>query len=453
MTLRLALLALALLAGCRHRARRHRARPSAPAASNALLVAPPDGPAISLGRNRFIAGGLRVEGSLRAASPYPLTPLVACAETPEGWRFTAQDGTLYAAASFTGRLRVVGVLPAAQPSATPAGFGADARDGDAALDPLLPAHDRAPLPLPVEPERAAGRTDGMIDVLRGDEILRYDPASARVLRRVEAPGSACVLHRARAGTRAECTHEGWARAVFAEERGWAVIRDELHAEPMGALAFDDATTAWAVGAPCTQRATPDGSAACVYRADGTRVDVALPFDGSPVAMHGGVALFVEMLREASVTDAALWRDGALVAVRLPVSPAAARAARWDGDALTMVEDLALVRARIDRAGRVTVTRVAAPLGARAIVRGDGVTFAVGRAGAWRLVGGRFVALRAPVEGSAAGRDLGAGEGWCAGAWCRLSDALWWSAVGARTSSALSHEGAHAIAPSAPQERL
>lgn len=550
---RVACAALALVAlGCRHRPRRPRHRAPTAAVTNAVLVAPADGAAIALGRNRFVVGALRVEGALRAGAPYPASPLAACAETADGWRFAAQDGTLYAAPTFTGPLRVIGVLPAALAAPTSARFAlgagalvavdvnhrarwvdadggvrevpaahalaalaldartglvvdgargvvfvrdggrtiepvapapagialsvamvngrvvlrttagrfawrdgafardpdapdpASARDGDAEIERALPPHERAPLPLPREPERAVARTDGMIDVLRGDEVLRYDPRTLRVLRRAEAPGSACALYRARLGTRAVCTHEGWARAVFAEERGWAAIRDELHAEPMGALAFDDVTPAWAVGAPCTQRPTADASAACVYRADGQRAEVALPFDGAPVAMHAGAVLFAEALRDASTTAAALWRDGALTAVQLPVPPAAARAARWEGDALTMVDGVTLLRARIDRAGRVTVTRADAPVGARAIVRGDGVAFAVGREGAWRLQGDRFVSTPIALQGSAIALDLAAGDGWCAGPWCRLSDALWWSGAGARGAAALSHASANAL---------
>ena len=90
-------------------------------------------------------------------------------------------------------------------------------------------------------------------------------------------------------------------------------------------------------------------------------------------------------------------------------------------------------------------RVEAPAAVTAVVTGDGVAFAVGPQGAWRVVGHRFVPMPVAFEGGRAGRDLGAGEGFCAGPWCRLSDALWWSAAGIESAAALAH--ARATAPS------
>ena len=431
------IVALCLLAlGCRHRHRPRRVAPSATARSAApLLIAAPAGASLAVGGGRYLAGGIRVEGAMRAGPPYPLRTLVSAQPTTDGWRFVAEDGTRYAAASFTGALRVVTDVTDAGAAGPPS--ERETRDAELTLDRALPAHDRAPLPLPASPEFAVGRSDGAVDVLRGDEVLRYDARSLRVLRRADAPGNACVLHRAWLGTRAVCTHDGgWARAVFAEERGWAAIRDELHAQPMGDLAFDDRSELWAVGAPCTERATPDGAAVCVYRADGRRTDVALPFDGAPVSAHAGAVLFVESLREAESALAAVWRDGALTPVTLPVPPAAARAARLDDHGIAVAHGTTWVRVALSRGG-TGLTRVEAPPGARSLVAGDGVVFARGADRVWRLRGGRFMEVPVPIAGDRGGVDLSAGDGWCAGPWCRLSDRVWWNAVGERASPAIS----------------
>ena len=71
---------------------------------------------------------------------------------------------------------------------------------------------------------------------------------------------------------------------------------------------------------------------------------------------------------------------------------------------------------------------------------------MGAQGAWRVVGHRFVVMPVAFDGGRDGRDLAAGEGFCAGPWCRLSDALWWSAAGIESSSALAHERATERSP-------
>lgn len=452
MTRRLApaLAALALASACHRRSARPRhavLRPHDPRAT--LQVAPADGPAVTLEGARAVVGALRVEGMQRAGSPYPATAITVVERRPAGWRFTARDGSVYESDTFVGTLRVVGFdasqRTAAQGLRYIAGDGGAPRDDDATLLRRLPLHARTPLPLPAERWEAAGRTDGHIDVLRGDEVVRHHRDTRAVITRSPAPGTACTLHRAYLGTRAVCTHAGWARAVFAEERQWTALRDELHAQPLGDVAFDPRTPLWAVGAACAELPAPQGNLACVYRPDGVRVDVTLPFDGSPVAAFDGGVLFVESLRESDTARAAIWRNGTLTALTLPAAPAAARQARWEGDTLTLPEGRAVVHVWLlrDRARRSQ--RVEAPAGVTAVVTGDGVAFAVGPQGAWRVVGHRFVPMPVAFEGGRAGRDLATGEGFCAGPWCRLSDALWWSAAGIESAAALAHE--RATAPS------
>lgn len=445
------LAALALASACHRRTTRPRRavlRAHDPRAT--LQVAPADGPAVTLDDTRAVVGALRVEGMQRASSPYPATPFAVVERRPAAWRFTARDGSVYESDTFLGALRVVG-LDASQATAAqgiryvPSDGGAP-REDDAALLRRIPPYARTPLPLPAAPWEAAGRTDGHIDVLRGDEIVRHHRDTRAVITRSPAPGTACTLHRAYLGTRAVCTHAGWARAVFAEERQWTALRDELHAQPLGDVTFDPRTPLWAVGAACVELPAPQGNRACVYRPDGTRADVTLPFDGSPVAAFDGGVLFVESLREASTAQAAIWRDGTLTAITLPATPTAARQARWEGDTLTLPETRAVVHVWLQRDRVRRSHRVDAPAETRAVVTGDGVAFAVGAQGAWRVVGHHFVRMPVAFEGGRGGRDLAAGEGFCAGPWCRLSDALWWSAAGIEHASALAHERATAPSP-------
>lgn len=454
MTPRLAplLAALALATACHRRAPRPRRavlRAHDPRAT--LQVAPADGPAVTLDDTRAIVGALRIEGMQRASAPYPATPFAVIERQPTGWRFTTRDGSVYASDTFVGALRVVGHDPS-QTLATQVlryTYESDAsapREDDIALLRRLPLHARTPLPLPTERCEATGRTDGHIDILRGDEIVRHHRDTRAVITRSPAPGTACTLHRAYLGTRAVCTHAGWARAIFAEERRWTALRDELHAQPLGDVAFDPRTPLWAVGAACAELPAPQGNRACVYRPDGVRVDVTLPFDGTPVAAFDGGVLFVESLRDASTAQAAIWRAGTLTTMTLPATPTAARQARWEGDTLTLPEARAVVHVWLQRDRVRRSHRVDAPAETRAVVTGDGVVFAVGAQGAWRVVGHRFVVMPVAFEGGRGGRDLAAGEGFCAGPWCRLSDALWWSAAGIASSSALAHERATERSP-------
>lgn len=383
---------------------------------------------------------------MRASPPFPGAAIVSAEEHPRGWRFVAADGSAYEADSFVGALRLAGheevtALVAAQgirylPLGVD-GAADEVREAESELLRLLPMHERTPLPLGVETWSAVGRTDGAVDLLRGSEILRYDARTLRVIRRHEAPGSACTLHRAWLGTRAVCTHAGWARAVFAEDRDWSVVRDELHAQPMGDVVFDDRTPLWAVGAACAETPAPQGNLACVYRADGAMFGVTLPFDGSPVAAHNGAVLFVEALRESPTSDAAIWRGGRLRRVTLPAPPAAARAASWTRDAITMIDGNTLLRVWLRDDRPRSALRLRAPEGARALVTSDATVFALARSRAWRLLGERWVPQPIAWEGRRESRDLSEGQGYCAGPWCRLSDALWWSAEGIRPTSALS----------------
>lgn len=455
MRLRVAALAsLCALLGCHRRApRARRVSFSASSTHAQVQVAAAEGEAFSLDAQRFVIGALRVESGARAAPPFPATAIAIVERRADGWRFVARDRTAYAAATFIGPLAVTGVdhvdLPAPHHvlyrDLTDGGARVELRTAEAELLRLLPPHERTPLPLPAEPWEAAARTDGHIDVLRGDELLRLHRDTLALLARSAAPGTACTLHRAWLGTRAVCTHAGWARAVFAEERDWSTLRDELHGEPMGDLAFDPRTPLWAVGAPCAQAPAPQGNRACVYRPDGGRVELTLPFDGSPVAAFDGGVLFVESLRESATSAAAIWRDGRLSPLTLPARPAAARAARWEDGAVSIVDGATLVRVWLRGDAVRSSLRLPAPTGASALVLGERAVFALGRDRAWRMINERFVPQPLAFEGGRAGRDLAAGEGYCAGPWCRLSDAMWWSAAGIRPASALAHRDAVASA--------
>lgn len=440
---------LTIASACHRRTRARRARARFTSAPHSLLqVAPPEGSAWSLGSGRFVVGSIRIDGAMRAAPPYPLTELVGCERVGARWRFFTRDGSGFEADSFVGPLRLVEGARGDADVSAPQGFRCaegDASEAESELLRRLPLHERAPLPLPAEPWEAAARTHGELDVLRGDEVVRYDPRTLAVVSRHEAPGSACTLHRAWLGTRAVCTHGGWARAVFAEERGWTAIRDELHAEPSGDLAFDDRSPLWAVGAACAEAPVPQGNRACVYTPDGRRHDLALPFDGVPVAAHAGAVLFVEAMRESPRTAGAIWRGGRLTPLTLPVPPTSARSLQWRGDALLIADGAAVARVWL-RDDRVRAhDRITAPPGAMRVVLGERGSFAIGRERAWRLVGARFVPQPIALQGRRDARDLAAGQGFCVGPWCRLSDALWWSAEGIRPMPAIASDRA----PSSP----
>jgi hypothetical protein len=101
-------LCLAALSGCRYTRRAH--RPAAAARSH-WFVYPAAGVAARIDATRALRGALRVEGDRTAPTPWPASAFVACAHLADGtWRFATEDGTLYRADTFTGRLAVVGAL-------------------------------------------------------------------------------------------------------------------------------------------------------------------------------------------------------------------------------------------------------------------------------------------------------------------------------------------------------
>ncbi len=112
----LLLLGLAALAGCRHRRRSARGHRVTAAASNAVVgrwvARVATDTSVALEGSLGFAGALRVEGHDIAGAPYPARALVAAAHVDDGWLFAAADGTVYAAPSFRGALRVRAAFPA-----------------------------------------------------------------------------------------------------------------------------------------------------------------------------------------------------------------------------------------------------------------------------------------------------------------------------------------------------
>ena len=288
--------------------------------------------------------------------------------------------------------------------------------------------------LPDDPARAAALADGTLAVAVDDALRLVDLAGGEAARTVALPGRSCALAAGHGAARAVCTHEGWARAVYALRDGsrWELLRDELRAEPMGAVAFDDRSEAWVVAAPCRQQPQADATALCAYLPDGRPRTVHAPFAAQVVDFHDGAALVTATDGAPALTRAVLLRGEAMTALSLPVGPVEARAMRWHGDALSVWSHdargaLVLHRAEV-RGDRVSPwQRVEAPAGAlRGLVSRD-MVIAWGRdaSALWSLArDGRFTPLPSPVQGDARALalDLDA-PSWCAGRVCRIAGAL------------------------------
>ena len=277
-------------------------------------------------------------------------------------------------------------------------FAPDATDtanvGDAAVEALRSAaafDDVLP-----STGGALARLDGRrLARVEGSSLAVLDAATLRVLERRELPGEGCALHGSFAGLRAVCRHGGWATFVAgfdAASGRWATLRDELRAEPMGPVAFDDASGAWAVAAPCTQHPTHDPLEVCLYGADGAPRTVRVATPRRSLSVRAGVV-----------------REGADVA----------------------------------------------PAGAvRTVRRDDGVVFAWGATASTLAAthDGARVALGSPVHGSPATLALDVrGAAYCAGPWCRLGDSLLLGPAGATSARVLARDDAppSVAAPDAP----
>ncbi len=321
--------------------------------------------------------------------------------------------------------------------ADPAGASLESfvRAGD-----LAPTPDAvAPLLLPTDPTRAAALPDGTLALVVGDTVRVIDARTRRELRRMATPGQGCVIAAAHESFRLVCTHEGWAAAVFAPTAagGWSVLRDELRAEPMGEIVFDNRSEAWVVAAPCAQQPVRDPTAFCVHHADGRSATVHAPFPGQPVDLRDGAALLVETSDTGPNARAVILRGEAMTAVTLPVGTADARGLRWVGGSLAVwgrAADgtLVLHRGVLGPADGVRWTSHAAPTTARRGIWGSGgVAYALG-SGAdslweYRSATG-FVRMPGPVRGDASALALDPeGLSYCAGPVCRFAGVLEWTA--------------------------
>jgi len=314
------------------------------------------------------------------------------------------------------------------------------------------------------PRRAAelvANPDKTVSVLRHDVVVTLDPRTGAERSRVAAPGEDCALVRVAEGLRAVCRHGGWAVAAFALPDGaaaWTTLRDELRAEPMGHYAFDPRSRRWVVAAPCAQRTVGDPRLLCAYDDVGVTTEHRAPFAALPVAMRDGVALVLDAeATSGDRTEAVLLRDGAFARLDLPMSPASARTATFDGRAIvawdidpTTARVRALLRAEPQGAAYLW-RRVEVPAGAsRAVFTAEGAAFVVGRDAALLAVserGGPFRPLPSPVVGDARGHALALdGEVFCAGPWCRFGADLTLSTVGRAAPPLLTRAEAAAAPP-------
>jgi hypothetical protein len=291
--------------------------------------------------------------------------------------------------------------------------------------------------LPPEAQRVVVQRDGTVTGVAEQTLITIDPAHGRELRREPAPGTECTPRRSGAGVRYICRHDGWAQAVFAKTAtGWATLRDEARAEPMGAAVFDDTSGRWAVSAPCTQHPERDPHLVCAYGDDGAHRELRAPFPAEVVAMHDGAILAIDTAtsRSAGPTRAVVFRGAEAVAVSLPLSAAAARSVRWEGARMQFWEGpspahpkLTLVTGALQGA-TIAWQTLDAPDGATRGIHGPGdveIAFGATAAALWQSAhGGAFRRMPSPVRGAGEARPIEATESaYCDGPWCRLGENL------------------------------
>lgn len=297
--------------------------------------------------------------------------------------------------------------------------------------------DEGPV-LPRDATQAAMMSLRRLGVIRHERLEVVDAQTGLALDAYALPGTACALATSGAGLRAVCTHHGWARAVFAlQPTGqWEVLRDELRGEPLGELAFDDTSPAWAVAAPCTRTTEIDPTRLCLYDERGGRSELRLPFDGGPVAFHEGALLVVEAARSEDRTRAAIVRSGRIETLDLPLRGDAARTLRLHGERLSgwVHRDDgtdAFARGSTRRDATPAWSMHAAPASMRQGVTGPAdLALALGATAAevfWQRGAQAFVPLPSPVEGHPAALALAdTGSAYCVGPRCRLGEGLEWT---------------------------
>ncbi len=103
-------LALALLStsACRRLRRHHPARHASAAVH--WFTWPAQGIAARVDASRFFRGAVRVEDGHAASAPWPAAAIAAVAHVENAWLFACEDGSLYRAPTFTGRLTSIGGL-------------------------------------------------------------------------------------------------------------------------------------------------------------------------------------------------------------------------------------------------------------------------------------------------------------------------------------------------------
>lgn len=290
--------------------------------------------------------------------------------------------------------------------------------------------------LPPEAGRVVVNRDGSVTGVAEQTLITIDPARGRELGREPAPGAECAAYASGAGPRYVCRHDGWAQAVFAKgAAGWAALRDEARAEPMGPAVFDDQGGAWAVSAPCAQRPERDPHLLCAYDAAGARRELRAPFPAEAVAMHDGALLAIDTAtsRAAGPTRAVIFRGAEALPLSLPMSAAAARSVQWEGAQLRAWEPpspthprLTLLVGAVAGAG-LAWRSVDAPEGAtRGLLGPKGVAIAVGATAAalWQSAGGAFRRMSSPVRGAGEALAIDPAEpARCLGPFCRLGENL------------------------------
>lgn len=289
--------------------------------------------------------------------------------------------------------------------------------------------------------RGFDATRGALDTLRvpygsllagasGAAIDLVDARTGAARGRLPSPGDACELHAGFHGLRAVCHHAGWARFVTSREvdgDAWTVLRDEQRAEPMGPVVFDDATRAWAVHAPCTQRTVIDPRAVCLYDARGATHALTMPLDADLVAMHGEVVWAVSAPAGDVTPSLVALRAEGVSTIALPDEARGTITVFAGGPSLSVTYAHGGVFTLARRRGAAWV-KVDLPDGvSRSAFRSDGTLFAWGSDA--RAVGhvrpdARAFEADALTQGDPSLVALDAdARAFCAGAWCRFGEGV------------------------------